>query len=103
MKVKIKGLSNAELLSRIVDGRCLATGHEDTFVPQAVWVAERLEGQKWLAEEIIRCKDCKHSREIEVGRSLWCDLIMGLEMQKHPNADGFVAPDWFCAEGERAT
>ena len=41
--------------------------------------------------EIVRCKDCKHSKRM---CQPWYDLIC----EKHGNAN---TPDWFCADEKR--
>ncbi len=41
-------------------------------------------------QELIRCKDCKHSKRMY---QPWNDLIC----EKHGRAN---TPDWFCADGK---
>lgn len=43
------------------------------------------------AVEIVRCKDCKHSKRM---CQPWYDLVC----EKHGNAN---TPDWFCGDGKR--
>lgn len=43
------------------------------------------------AVPVVRCKDCKHRRNEEIGRMVYC-----------PNQiSGWVGENWFCADGER--
>ena len=42
------------------------------------------------AVEVVRCKDCKHSKYAEPGM-VYCPLAVG----------GWVEEDWFCKGGER--
>ena len=39
---------------------------------------------------VVRCRECKHHEDEEVGM-VYCPNALG----------GWVAEDWFCAEGER--
>lgn len=39
--------------------------------------------------EVVRCKDCKHHDDEEIGM-VYCPNIVG----------GWVDNDWFCADGE---
>ena len=39
---------------------------------------------------VIRCKDCKHHEDEEIGM-VYCPNALG----------GWVAENWFCADGER--
>ena len=43
-------------------------------------------------EEIVRCKDCKHSRTDDVFGGRWCQL---------PGSIKLVREEFFCADGER--
>ena len=42
------------------------------------------------AEQVVRCKDCKHHEDEEMGM-VYCTHIVG----------SWVAEDFFCADGER--
>ena len=89
---RIEGLNNHTLLERIVEGKCFATGHSNTFIPQATWVQERLEGQKLLAEELVRCKDCRHITE-------WNKKSNTKFCEQHGIPVSLL--DFFCADGVR--
>ena len=60
----------------------------DSFVPDAF---QRFENEWSPEQEIVRCRDCKHSKRM---CQPWNDLIC----KKHGGAN---TPDWFCADGER--
>ena len=42
------------------------------------------------AVPVVRCKDCKHHEDEEIGM-VYCPNALG----------GWVAENWFCADGER--
>ena len=42
------------------------------------------------AKELIRCRDCKHSKSYQNGTMFGCEFGNGLR-----------EPDWFCADGEK--
>ena len=42
------------------------------------------------APELVRCKDCEHSKSYSNGEMFGCEFGNGLH-----------EPDWFCADGKR--
>jgi len=48
------------------------------------------------AVEVVRCRDCKHSKLDIGGRPRWCNVPPNHTMKVR-----IVSDDWYCADGER--
>lgn len=67
-------------------------GHSDTYDKACIiGILEEVPTDDVV--EVVRCKDCRHHEEEELGMVYCCmnAMIVG----------GWVPEDWFCADGER--
>lgn len=75
--------------NKTIHGYCMSTACINPLY-------NRITVNQWLEKadyvQVVRCKDCKHSRTDDVFGGRWC---------QKPGSIKLVREDFFCADGER--